>query len=152
MTQRSRIPGVSRTSLDSLGRKSTTRLIRCILLLTACGQTFGQTTLNMPQDLIRLGIATANMTPNQQALDAGPLFLKAVQYAQNNQIGRVIADTGSYYFLSLLEQHRLFGKGLSWIDAHLLASARLSGCKLWTVDNPLRVAAAQLKVGYSYVS
>jgi len=54
--------------------------------------------------------------------------------------------------LTLLEQHRLFGKGLSWIDAHLLASARLTGCPLWTLDNSLRTAAAQLKVEYSYVS
>jgi len=54
--------------------------------------------------------------------------------------------------LNLLDQHRLFGKGLSWIDAHLLGSARLSGCPLWTIDKPLGLAAARLRVGYSYVS
>ena len=48
--------------------------------------------------------------------------------------------------LALLEQHHLFGTGLGWIDAHLLASARLTGCKLWTLDVPLRVAATKLKV------
>lgn len=31
---------------------------------------------------------------------------------------------------SLIEQHRLHGKGIGWVDAHLLASARLSGCRL----------------------
>jgi len=50
--------------------------------------------------------------------------------------------------LALLEQNRLFGKGLGWIDAHLLASALLSSCKLWTLDSPLRDAAAALKIGY----
>jgi hypothetical protein len=37
--------------------------------------------------------------------------------------------------LDFLDQHQLFGKGISWIDAHLLASARLSACRLWTGMN-----------------
>lgn len=53
--------------------------------------------------------------------------------------------------LTLLEQHRLFGRGLGWVDAHLLASARLTGCRLWTLDHPLRDAATTLKVAYSTV-
>jgi predicted nucleic acid-binding protein len=54
--------------------------------------------------------------------------------------------------LNLIEQHRLFGKGINWFDAHLLASALLTGCPLWTLDTSLRAAAEQLKVGYSHVS
>ena len=46
--------------------------------------------------------------------------------------------------LPFLEQHRLFGAGITWIDAHLLASARLSTCRLWTLDARLRTAAAKL--------
>ena len=53
--------------------------------------------------------------------------------------------------LALLEQHRFFGRGLGWVDAHLLASARLTGCKLWTLDSPLRDAATALRIGYSTV-
>jgi len=53
--------------------------------------------------------------------------------------------------LILLERHRLFGRGLGWVDVHLLASARLTGCWLWTLDIPLRDAAAVLKIGYSAV-
>lgn len=53
--------------------------------------------------------------------------------------------------LVLVEEHRLFGKGLGWVDAHLLASARLSGCRLWTLDTPLRDAATALNLGYSAV-
>ena len=59
-----------------------------------------QTTLNMSEDLLRLGIASANMVPNQSAVDAGPLFVQAVEYAKANGIRNLIADRGSYYFLS----------------------------------------------------
>lgn len=51
--------------------------------------------------------------------------------------------------LGLLEQHRLFGIGITWIDAHLLASARLSNCRLWTLDSHLFSASTRLHVGYS---
>jgi hypothetical protein len=62
---------------------------------------FAQTSLNISQDLVSLGIASTNMVPNQPTLDAGPLFFRAVLYAQNHQIGRVIANPGAYYFQSL---------------------------------------------------
>jgi predicted nucleic acid-binding protein len=48
--------------------------------------------------------------------------------------------------LAAVEGHRLWGKGIGWIDAHLLASALLSNCALWTHDRRLRAAAAQLKM------
>jgi hypothetical protein len=51
--------------------------------------------------------------------------------------------------LGFLDQHRLFGAGITWIDAHLLASARLSHCRLWTLDTHLLTAAATLHLGYS---
>jgi predicted nucleic acid-binding protein len=51
--------------------------------------------------------------------------------------------------LGFLDQHRLFGKGITWIDAHLLASARLSNCRLWTFDARLLTAATQLHISYS---
>jgi hypothetical protein len=60
-----------------------------------------QATLNLSQDLVRLGIAATNMTPNQPALDAGPLLFQGVQYANQQGIPLVIADPGVYYFLSL---------------------------------------------------
>ena len=48
--------------------------------------------------------------------------------------------------LYLLEEQRLTGRGLGWVDAHLLASTLLTGCTLWTLDQPLRKAAAGLRV------
>jgi len=48
--------------------------------------------------------------------------------------------------LSFLERRRLYGRGLGWVDAHLLASALLTGCVLWTFDKSLRQAAAALSI------
>jgi len=48
--------------------------------------------------------------------------------------------------LLLMERHRLFGSGLSWIDVHLLASSLLSHCRLWTLDARLTRAAAKLRL------
>ena len=48
--------------------------------------------------------------------------------------------------LSFLEARRLYGRGISWVDAHLLASTLLTGCGLWTMDKPLRRAATALNV------
>lgn len=46
--------------------------------------------------------------------------------------------------LNFLEARHLYGRGLGWVDAHLLASALLSESSLWTLDKPLRRAATTL--------
>jgi len=43
--------------------------------------------------------------------------------------------------LLLIEGDRLMGRGIGYIDAHLLASARLSHCCLWTQDRRLAAVA-----------
>jgi hypothetical protein len=48
--------------------------------------------------------------------------------------------------LHLVEAERLRGRRLGWIDLHLLASARLSACLLWTLDRSLQAAASALRV------
>lgn len=50
--------------------------------------------------------------------------------------------------LTLVERHRLAGRGLGWIDAHLLASARLARSPLWTLDRRLADAARALGVEF----
>jgi predicted nucleic acid-binding protein len=44
----------------------------------------------------------------------------------------------------LIEDRRLWGRGLGWIDAHLLASGLLSNCRFWTFDTRLAKASAEL--------
>ena len=48
--------------------------------------------------------------------------------------------------LHLLDSRRLFGQGLGWVDLHLLASALLAECELWTLDRPLRRAAQRMRI------
>ena len=50
--------------------------------------------------------------------------------------------------LAFIENHDLMGKGLGYIDVHLLASAVLSGLPLWTLDKRLGKAAEGLHCGY----
>ena len=44
--------------------------------------------------------------------------------------------------LMMIQQQQLMGRGIGYVDAHLLASARLSGCPLWTHDRRLAEIAA----------
>ncbi len=46
-----------------------------------------------------------------------------------------------------IERNRLMGKGLGYVDVHLLAAAVLSGVRLWTDDKSLLKACADLGLG-----
>jgi hypothetical protein len=47
--------------------------------------------------------------------------------------------------IQLIDREVLFGRSIGYVDAHLLAAARLTaGSKLWTHDRRLRAVAAQL--------
>jgi predicted nucleic acid-binding protein len=48
--------------------------------------------------------------------------------------------------MRLIDDRKLWGKGIGWLDAHLLTSVLLSGSFLWTHDKPLQQAAAALRV------
>jgi predicted nucleic acid-binding protein len=50
--------------------------------------------------------------------------------------------------LGLIENKRLMGKGIGWIDAHLLTSALLTQAKLWTADKRLEKVSIELSVGF----
>lgn len=51
--------------------------------------------------------------------------------------------------LFLIEHHELMGRGIGYVDAHLLAAVTLTGTtRLWTRDNRLREAAETLGLAY----
>ena len=50
--------------------------------------------------------------------------------------------------LQMIDSHKLMGKGIGWVDAHILASSLLSGAPLWTGDRKLRSLATALGVLY----
>ena len=47
--------------------------------------------------------------------------------------------------LNLIDREALYGRGIGYVDAHLLAASRLTvGSKLWTLDRRLHAVAANL--------
>ncbi|MCE2439671.1 MAG: VapC toxin family PIN domain ribonuclease [Candidatus Latescibacteria bacterium] len=52
--------------------------------------------------------------------------------------------------LHFIDHHRLSAAGIGLIDAHLMASARLSDLPLWTSEGRLRAAAVRLEIAYLY--
>jgi predicted nucleic acid-binding protein len=52
--------------------------------------------------------------------------------------------------LHLVNVRRLWGRGLGWVDVHLLAAALVSGCRFWTLDKRLNTAASELALSYRH--
>jgi hypothetical protein len=50
--------------------------------------------------------------------------------------------------MAFIEGHRLMGKGLGYVDLHLLVSAVLTDVPLWTLDRRLAQAAGSLHFRY----
>ena len=50
--------------------------------------------------------------------------------------------------VALVRDRRLHGRGIGWIDAHLLASALLGRLKLWTADPRLSALGGELGLAY----
>lgn len=48
--------------------------------------------------------------------------------------------------MSFVENRRLMGRGLGWVDLHLLASATLAKLPFWTVDKRLSTVASELRL------
>ena len=53
--------------------------------------------------------------------------------------------------LDFIERRALMGRGMGYIDVHLLASVALAGsARLWTRDKRLAAVAAELDLAYAY--
>jgi predicted nucleic acid-binding protein len=50
--------------------------------------------------------------------------------------------------VAFVRDRRLHGRGVGWVDAHLLASSLVGRLKLWTTDPRLRIVAKELGVSY----
>ena len=50
--------------------------------------------------------------------------------------------------LYLIARHKLMGRGIGYVDAHLLASALIGGSLLWTRNKRLREIALELRVAF----
>lgn len=49
--------------------------------------------------------------------------------------------------LFFINTHKIYGRGIGWIDTHLLVSAKLSGVPLVTRDKRLGMVASELGLG-----
>ena len=77
-------------------------------------------------------LACGNLRNRSQVLDL----------LQGLQAATVASDAE---VLLLIERERLMGRGIGYVDVHLLAAARLSHCRLWSRD--LRLAAVAQEQG-----
>ncbi len=50
--------------------------------------------------------------------------------------------------LEFVDRNELAGSGIGWIDVHLLASARLGGICIWTLDRTLNRIARRLGIRF----
>jgi hypothetical protein len=50
--------------------------------------------------------------------------------------------------VAFVRHRRFYGRGVGWIDIHLLASAMVNRLELWTADPRLATVASELGVGY----
>jgi len=61
------------------------------------------------------------------------------------QLPRMLEATASESLL-FLDRHELYGTGIGWVDVQLLASAALSGARVFTRDRRLAGAATVLEM------
>jgi predicted nucleic acid-binding protein len=50
--------------------------------------------------------------------------------------------------VAFVRSHKLHGRGIGWIDAHLLAAALVADTLLWTADKHLARLAGELGIAY----
>jgi predicted nucleic acid-binding protein len=50
--------------------------------------------------------------------------------------------------VEFVRARKLQGRGIGWIDAHLLASTLVERCRLWTADASLATIAAELRIAH----
>jgi len=58
----------------------------------------------------------------------------------------ILAEDGEV--LKFIESHQLMGKGLGYIDVHLIASAVLTNVLLWTLDKTLDKFTRKIGINY----
>jgi predicted nucleic acid-binding protein len=53
--------------------------------------------------------------------------------------------------VEFVESRHLRGRGLGWVDVHLLASTVVERCTLWTADTSLAALAVELRVAHAAI-
>jgi predicted nucleic acid-binding protein len=80
-------------------------------------------------------------------LACGNLQNRNTILADLNELPRVVAAE-HLDVLTCIDERKLFGTGIGWVDAHLIASALITGAKLWTADGALNRAARSAGIAF----
>jgi predicted nucleic acid-binding protein len=103
----------------------------------------------------RFGNPTLHRVLNDSLVLMHPFVVGELACGGFKNRARVLADLAALPSVKMAEQdevlrlvddRRLWSKGIGWIDAHLLASALLSDCHLWTLDRRLDAIAGALRL------
>jgi len=70
------------------------------------------------------------------------------QFLKSYDLIHRVPAVGHAEVATFVRSHRLHGKGIGWIDAHLLASALVADVSLWTADEHLAGLAGGLGIAY----
>jgi predicted nucleic acid-binding protein len=95
----------------------------------------------LAQLLVNRSVALHDFVLGELASGSLPSRVRTLTYLRQLPRAPMARDSEVHH---LLESHRLWGKGLGWVDLHLLASSVLSGFALLTADHELMQLAAKL--------
>jgi len=74
------------------------------------------------------------------------------EFLRGYERSRQAALVSHHEVVDMVYRRKLQGRGVGWIDVHLLASALVSRMQLWTADPRLAAIAGELGVGYKLSS
>jgi predicted nucleic acid-binding protein len=52
-------------------------------------------------------------------------------------------------FIFFINHHSLFGKGIGFVDVHLLGSSKMEGVKIWSLDKKLMKFATDMNIHFN---
>ncbi|MDZ7663014.1 type II toxin-antitoxin system VapC family toxin [Thiohalophilus sp.] len=109
-------------------------------------------------DHLRVGDATLEELLNHTRVLMHPFVLGELACGNLRNRGEVLQLLGDLpqatvasdaEVLFFIERHMLMGRGIGYVDAHLLAAVTLAGStQLWTRDKRLRATAETLNLAY----
>ena len=87
----------------------------------------------MTHSMIVGELACGSFNPRQEVIKLLRLLPQAEEVRSNEA-------------LVFIETHKCYGRGVGWVDVNLLASCKLSRCRLWTLDKNLKKIAKELDI------
>jgi predicted nucleic acid-binding protein len=106
-------------------------------------------------DHLRSGDQQLDAFHNQGSVLTHPFVIGEVALGHLRQRDTIIAalhglskaiEAQENEVLQLIRKHTLFGLGIGYVDAHLIASTMLTNASLWTRDKRLKEVAARLSL------